>query len=409
MAIEIREAFDAETLERIFRFRYAVHVEELGKGGDAIDHARRMMREPADDHATHFYAEEDGRMVGCARVNAGREAPLPGPYRAWLDMAPLEATLGEQRMTLTSRLMVDPSYRGRTLASLLVLRLYAHGLEIGTDADFIYCEPNLLRLYYRLGYRPYRAAIRPDGTALRVPLVLCLRDSAHLLKAESPFAMMLPQAKDDHGHTAQLLGKTYTGFDPSPPCLQGDLRTLWAQLADGLTRTAERRSLLDGLEEAQVDRVLGAAAALSFGRDEIIQHRDERRPGLGLVLSGRLGVGLPTHDGWHWLEILGPGDVFGEPDAPPAAGRATDLVALEDTRVALLSENLIARTTERDPTLAARLAINLVGVLRQRVDDLHRRSAAWILQERGRLTRQHTIPPISSMGSQGGFVGRDGV
>ncbi len=399
MAIEILHADDAGTLERIYRFRYAVHVDELGKGGPAIDHARRRMYEPADDRATHFYAEEDGRIVGCARVNAGADGPLPDPYRGWLEMEPLERALGARRMTLTSRLMVDPAYRGRTLASLLVLRLYEFGLEIGTDDDFIYCAPNLLRLYYRLGYRPYRPAIRPDGTDLRVPLVLCLRDGAHLTRAVSPFGMMLPGALDDAGRTAGLLARTYPGFEPTPPCLEGDVRTLWARLADGLTRRDARRSLLDGLDEAQIDRVLGAAAPLAFGADEVIQHRDERRPGLGLVLSGRLGVGLPTHDGWHWLEILGPGDVFGEPEAPPATGRATDLVALEDTRVALLSENLITRTTEKDPALAARLATNLVSVLRQRVDDLHRRSAAWITQERDRLTREHTIPPLQEVRS----------
>ncbi len=82
MAIEILHADDAGTLERIYRFRYAVHVDELGKGGPAIDHARRRMYEPADDRATHFYAEEDGRIVGCARVNAGADGRCPIPTAA---------------------------------------------------------------------------------------------------------------------------------------------------------------------------------------------------------------------------------------------------------------------------------------------------------------------------------------
>jgi CRP-like cAMP-binding protein/GNAT superfamily N-acetyltransferase len=395
MAIEIREAIDPMMRERVFRFRYDVHVRELGKGGPGVDHEAGTIIDPGDEGAALFFAEEEGRIVGCGRTNFGVEGPIPENYRAWFKTGPAETHLGTERVSVTSRLMVDPTYRGRTLASLLVMNMYQRAVEHGVITDFIMCEPNLLRLYYRLGYRQHLPPIRPVGPGMRVPLVLTVQDWQHLIRVESPFAMLLAPQDDDAGEMAEQLTRMYPDFDANAPCLKGDLRTVWAHLADGLTRS-RRPTLMRGLSEAQVDRVLGSAAGLAVATGEVIRHREERRPGLGVLLEGRMGVGLPTGDGWHWLEILGPGDVFGEPEAINE-GRATDLVALEDSRAALLSENLLERTTRKDPELAILLQRNLVGILRQRVDDLHRRGAAWVLQTRERLVREQTIPPISGL------------
>ncbi len=247
---------DEETLQRVFRFRYDVHVGELGKAGPGVDHDRRVVRDDADDEAVVFIACEGENLVGTARVSHGALAPLPEIYRDWFCTGPAEAAIGHRRLTVTSRLMVDPAYRGRTLASLLVMRLYDWATRQGTDLDFCMAEPTLLRMYYRLGYRPYTAAVRPSGNGMRVPLVLAVRDRAHLVRVESPFAMLLPESLDDGGRCTRLLGDLYPEFAPDAPVLKGDVRTLWARYADALTRRS-RRGLLDGLDEAQVDLVLG--------------------------------------------------------------------------------------------------------------------------------------------------------
>jgi CRP-like cAMP-binding protein len=98
------------------------------------------------------------------------------------------------------------------------------------------------------------------------------------------------------------------------------------------------------------------------------------------------------------LEILRPGDVFGELSAPPADGRASDLVALEDTQTVMLPADLIQRLQRDHVGVALHLAQNLVNVLRQRVDDLHLRSAEWTRRERSQLLREQTIPPLEAHG-----------
>lgn len=398
MGITIHVAESQAERERIYAFRYTVHALELGKGGRGVDHARRRLTDEADEApgAVILYAEDDGRIVGTIRVNFGGSEGLPQSLRETYGVAALEARLGSSaRLSVTTRFMVDPAYRGRTLASLLVLRLYGLGLERGTLVDFCMCEVPLLRLYYRLGYREYRDAVRPDGIGLRVPLLLCLQDRAHLARVDSPFVHFLPASADDHGRAAGIAEQVYGAFRPTAPLQQGDLRTLWAGLADALTRSQRPRpTLLDGFSPAELDLVFARGAALHFGPRDLVQPGRELRAGLGVILSGSLGVGLPTGDGYHFLEILRPGDVFGEAHTPPAEGRASDLVALEDTRTVMLPADLIERLQQDHSLLAIRLAQNLVGVLRQRVDDLHRRSAEWIRRERNQLMRDQTIPPL---------------
>jgi len=399
VSIEIHAAVDPAARERVYRFRYAVYALELGYEGPGVDHARGRITDPWDETGTLFYAEDGGRVVGTARMHLGIDGPLPACYRELLDTGPAEEALGAHRLSVCSRLMVDPSYRGRTLASLLVFRLFDHGWAAGADVTFCVCARGLLRHYYRLGYRTYRPFLRLEHNELRVPLVLTAGDVGYLRDVRSPFCMMVSAEHDDGGETARTLATRYPDFQAHAPRLEGDLRTLWAGLADGLTRGARRRpTLFDGLTEHQTAAVLGSAAGLRFRAGEIIHHRRERDGGLGVVLSGRLGVGLPTHDGWHWLGLLGPGDVFGDPESSPGTeapspARAADLVALEDSETALLPPNLIERVARDDPALAMRLSANLIKVLRQRVDDLHWRGARWAAQERDRLQSCETIPP----------------
>lgn len=397
MGITIHVAETPAERERVFAFRYVVHALELGKGGRGVDRERQRLTDEADDApgVAILYAEDDGRVVGTIRVNFGGSQGLPATLQAQFGTDPLARRIGPARISVTSRFMVDPAYRGRTLASLLVLRLYQMGLDQGIQADFCMCEVPLLRLYYRLGYREYRGGLRPDGVGLRVPLVLCLSDREHLARVDSPFAYFLPASADDLGRTAAAAAAAFEGFRAEGPVLQGDLRALWAGLADALTRGARPRpSLLDGFSDAEVDVVFARGASLHFHAGELVQLGVELRAGLGVILNGRVGVGLPTGDGYHYLELLRPGDVFGEAHVPPEGGRASDLVALEETRAVMLPADLIERLQQDHSALAVRLAQNLVAVLRQRVDDLHRRSAEWVRRERQQLMREHTIPPL---------------
>ena len=204
-----------------------------------------------------------------------------------------------------------------------------------------------------------------------MPLAICVNDRAYLGQVRSPFLRYCDSGVDDEGRTAKLLAARYGKFDSAPPIAGEDLRTLWAELATGLSDSARPKPrLLDGLSPDETQMIFKRAAVHKFLRGELIQLKDEQRVGMGVILKGRIGAGLPVDAGHHWLELFGPGDVFGEA-APVASTRSVDLVAMEDCHAALLPEDIVDRLESKDPALAMRVARNLVAVLRRRVDDLH--------------------------------------
>jgi CRP-like cAMP-binding protein/GNAT superfamily N-acetyltransferase len=391
MSIDIYEAQDALTRDRVFRFRYEVHVSELGKSGPGIDHQKRIMTDDCDRHATILYAEdESGSIVGTATTWFGKTAPFPPRLQQIFATSELEKVIEVEKLSVTGRLMVDPNFRGRTLTSLLVMRLYELALHHGTEIDFCMCSLPLLRLYQHLGYRSYQSNIRPDGLNLRVPLALCVRDRQHLSKIRSPFMRALNQvfpsittANSDSLPPAAMLDQIYGGFQSDQLESNKDLRMLWAELADGITRTEQSRpSLFDGLSEADRKALFSRATIHDFKKGERVKLAMERRKGLGVILRGRLGVGIPISDSHHWVEILESGDVFGELQRPPKGGRATDLVSMETCALAFLPDDIVERLERNNPILAMRLARNLLSVLRQRVDDMHRLAAENIQEYR---------------------------
>ena len=62
MTIRIFEATNQIQRDRIYHFRYGVHVVELGKLGPGIDHEHQMMTDECDQQATLVYAEDESAI-----------------------------------------------------------------------------------------------------------------------------------------------------------------------------------------------------------------------------------------------------------------------------------------------------------------------------------------------------------
>ena len=385
MTISIYEARSERQKQRVFEFRYQIHFVELGKVSPSLNHELRQMTDECDEGATILYAEdENGNIVGTATTIFGSKTTFPEQIIERFDLAVLENKISPEKLSVTGRLMVDPSYRGRTLTSLLVTRLYQLAIEHGTEFDFCMCSLPLLRLYQRLGYQTYQErTIRPDGVNLRVPLVLSVRDKQHLQKTKSPFLRIL---KSDSGRCtmpSDFIQQAYGSEPVVVPGLRVESRILWAQFADALTRSEHARpNLFTGMSDSQREILLARSTVHRFAPGELVKLRNERRKGLGVILEGQLGVGIPLKEDHHWVEILKAGDVFGEVSLPPKDGRAVDLVSQEACSVVLLPDDIVERLEKSNPKLAMLLARNLVSVLRQRVDDMHRMTAEKIQTSR---------------------------
>ena len=71
--------------------------------------------------------------------------------------------------------------------------------------------------------------------------------------------------------------------------------------------------LLEGVPEADVQRLLSIARRRRFGRGEVVFHQDDPADTLHLIDKGRFAVRVATRLGdTAILSVLGPGEMFGE-------------------------------------------------------------------------------------------------
>src|SRR5262245_66044110 len=84
-ATMIRTGFHAAQTEEeklaVYRLRYDIYVEEMGRYRGAADHDRRLLVEPEDQTARIFYGAPDGEVVATSRLSWGGDAPFRSEER----------------------------------------------------------------------------------------------------------------------------------------------------------------------------------------------------------------------------------------------------------------------------------------------------------------------------------------
>ncbi|KFE35432.1 GNAT family N-acetyltransferase [Thioclava atlantica] len=172
-AFDIRIARSGADLEASQRLRYRVFVEELGGGGDTVDHVARIERDELDPIYDHLLLIDRNRpegehVVGAYRLLPSDRAEAAGRFYcdAEYDLTPLRAS-GRKLLEL-GRSCVDPAYRGGAAMLLMWNALadyaLAHDIEIlfgvasfhGTDPEALKMPLSWLHHHYLApeGLRP---------------------------------------------------------------------------------------------------------------------------------------------------------------------------------------------------------------------------------------------------------------
>lgn len=182
--ILIRRAETAADLEQLYRFRYAVYVEEMHRPQRYADHGRKRIEEPLDATAANFIALKDDEVIGCLRWNGGQDTDF-GEYVELYDMRRAGPYFPE-RCGITTKLMVAAAYRRSALPVLLCRAGYSHARQQGLLADFMDCNPHLEAQFAAFGYRPYRSRVQHPEYGHVLPMVLVCTDLDHLRRVRSP-------------------------------------------------------------------------------------------------------------------------------------------------------------------------------------------------------------------------------
>lgn len=111
----IRIAHTDEEKEAVYRLRYDVYVEEMGRYHSVADHEKRQFAEPEDDGSHILYIELEGETVATARLSWGGNRAIS---KRQIEHYSLESFIDEMppdAISVAERAMVIPRLRGSTL------------------------------------------------------------------------------------------------------------------------------------------------------------------------------------------------------------------------------------------------------------------------------------------------------
>jgi N-acyl-L-homoserine lactone synthetase len=362
-------ATSREELEAIYRFRYTIYVEELGREIGGVDHERRMVHDEDDekDFSTHLYVGDPGDIAGSLRVRVWDPGCIP---KHDYDMLSLELfpNIEEMRVAEMGRLMIDRSMRGRLV--LLALMQEAYSLLAGekeADLAFGYCRPGLVRHYRMLGSRPYCGRLIPSPEGMAVPIVLVLSDLPYFQEVGSPAALLVDRYFGPGKRDPIDLSLFEGVFNDDLMPVDTDPGRIWDRVQRAFLQEQVKHkatSFLDSLSEETLKKLSDDGFIMHLPEGTLVTKEGHLEREMYVILDGT----FEAFAGQRVLAIMDKGDLFGEVAFFRESGRRSASVrALTDGRLLVLRRNVMKELSKADPETAYTILFNLGRILAERL------------------------------------------
>jgi hypothetical protein len=361
--------------EEIYRLRYEVYIEEMdgGRRHTEVDVSKRRMLDELDDHAIQFYVRQEGSVIGSVRVNLRRDGPWECEDRFELEKF---APAYPAHVAMASRFALHPRARGSAVMMQLSCAMAEFLCEQEQRFCFLDCHPKLMPLYSRLGFRIYKPGFKHPKYTYVIPMVLVYGDVEHLARVSSP---LVPIARR-YPETRQwrdLLLKNFPAAAHTFMSADMDVEAFWALLGGSLLGPAadiERPDILTGLTEAQTKLLVSMGQIVSCHAGDPILCTGEEGREIFLILDGNFQVlgemSSDDQDEVTIVQLLVPGQIFGETAFLTAGRRCSTVVAMENSTLLVLNAKALDRIVTAEPQLAAKLFRNLARIVETKYCEL---------------------------------------
>ena len=127
----------------------------------------------------------------------------------------------------------------------------------------------------------------------------------------------------------------------------------------------KRAALFAALDEEELDALARIARSRAFAEGAVIFRKGDEASGLYVVIRGRVKISSGSRDGREVvLNLLGPGEVFGEIALLDGGERTAEAAACEPVRVLVFDRAPLIALLEASPALMLRMLVTLTTRLR---------------------------------------------
>ncbi|MCB1043548.1 MAG: cyclic nucleotide-binding domain-containing protein [Acidobacteria bacterium] len=363
MKFDIRVVETEAERDKLYRFRYRIYVDEEKFTRNA-DHAQNWLKDDYDDVATSFAIFDGDEVVGSLRLLFMDSVADLQPFIEKFRMAQALDAFGASAICTTSRFMVDPILRNGKLIFKLMRNAYVHCLQRGARLNFGDCSPHLIPFYEHMGYRRYTTGFNDSSFGYKIPILMLFRDHQFLSSVRSLLLRMAEQEADDQ-EARSWFEQTYPDYKDVRSAVFMEDAAFLDLLNERLAMDpVHHLSLLHDLEPQEAERFLSEATIFPVKPGDSIIRRGDVDASVFVQLKGLAHV---LGEGSAPLAIVGAGDTFGEIGFLTASPRTAHVMAQTPGEVLVLRAEFLNRFIKREPTIAAKILLNLAREMAARL------------------------------------------
>ncbi len=365
----VRRAETAAERLAIYRFRYRVYHDELGRRTGGVDHDARLIRNADDelDTAHHFYVGAVEDVLGVVRVRVWRPGEVPARELEVHDLPRLGPALERLTVGEVGRFMIRADQRGGLALPALGYATYPFlARDHRIDISVMTCRPPLVPYYRQLGAREFGANLYDGPDGIEVPMLAVPSDLDYLRRVGSPLAPLVGTVFGPKGRPPVDDSAFRHLFDDQRARAAAEPARSWLTLDAELSAQADRdrATFLDRLPRPVRDAMLRDCVVVEVPAGSVVIREGAHERELYVVLAGACEA---SHAGAP-ITRFGRGDVFGEMAFFRDGGeRAATVTALRSSRVAVIRRGFLAKLDQEAPGAEREVLLHLGRVLAERL------------------------------------------
>lgn len=361
--VKIAIAESEQERQRIYRLRYQVYVEEMGRKLASADHKNRLVSDEFDETGFLVYAQIGSEIIGTIRNNISTPDEFSPELFQMFHMDVFRTFDNGQRkreFCFTSKYVVSTAYRRSPAAYMLVAGSYEFWRD-QREVQFVFGggNPHMIPLYERLGFRRFADNVNIPDYGCMVPLVWLVEDESHMRAVGSPFYRNARKRRNDPAAANWFVKE----FPAAARFINSRLVSedeLWLILQEKLGRTPRQAiPVLEGLTEEEAKKFLHIGVVHLFKPGERFIAPGDFCHEMNILLKGRLTINNPAINNPLDTTRIKPGNFCGRVALLESGIQDVQATAVTEVELLVISGMVFEAFCSSHPKIAEKILLNL--------------------------------------------------